>query len=231
MKGTPQGTEPAVRLEGLARRFGLRWVLRGADLEVGRGEIVGLTGRNGSGKTTLLRIVATALRPTRGTGRIFGLELVREAAEIRELVGILGHEAGLYDDLTAAENLAFAERMRGRRPEPAALDRVLERVSLEAERDERVHGFSAGMRRRLALARLLLDPPSLLLLDEPYASFDADGIERVNDFAAEVAAGGGAALIATHDLVRGQRVIQRTIGIEDGRTSDRAVEVAREGDT
>lgn len=220
MNGPPQGSAPALLFEGLARRFGRRWVLRGAHLEVGRGEIVGLTGRNGSGKTTLLRIAATALRPTRGTGRIFGFELVRDAGEIRERVGILGHEAGLYDDLTAAENLAFACRMRGRRAEPVALDRVLERVSLEAERDERVHGFSAGMRRRLALARLLLDPPALLLLDEPYASFDADGIERVNEFAAEVAAGGGAALIATHDLVRGRSVIQRTIRIEDGRTTE-----------
>jgi heme exporter protein A len=212
---------PALDLRGVARRFGKRWVLRGIDLRVEPGEVVALTGRNGSGKTTLLRICATALRPTRGGGAVFGYRLVEEADAIREVTGMLGHHAGLYDDLTAEENLVFAQRMAGRPADRDAIGRALDDVALSAERDERVRGFSAGMRRRLALARLLLRPPALLLMDEPYASFDADGIELVNAFAARVAAGAGAAVVATHDLIRAHGVITREVHLVDGLATDR----------
>jgi heme exporter protein A len=204
----------------VARKFARRWVLRGIDLHVQPGEIVAITGRNGSGKTTLLRICATSLRPTRGSGRIFGLDLVADAPAVRDQVGLLGHAAGLYDDLTAAENLAFSLRMAGQLADRANIQLGLEQVGLAAEANERVRGFSAGMRRRLALARLLLRPPRLLLLDEPFASFDADGVRRVNAFAAEVARAGGAVLVATHDMARGRGVFDRRVHIMEGRVAD-----------
>ncbi|HSJ08606.1 MAG TPA: ABC transporter ATP-binding protein, partial [Longimicrobiales bacterium] len=153
----------AIRLQGVARRFGHRWVLRGVDLEVEPGSVVAMTGRNGSGKTTLLRIVATLLRPTRGTAAVFGHDTVQSPEGIREVVGLLGHNTGLYDDLTAAENLVFSLKMAGRRPDAAEIAARLEQVGLTHVRNERVRGFSAGMRRRLGLARLLLRPPRLLL--------------------------------------------------------------------
>jgi heme exporter protein A len=181
------------------------------------GETVALLGHNGSGKTTLLRILATALRPTRGSGSIFGCDLVREASRIRGLIGVLGHSAGLYGDLTAAENLRFAMRMLGLAPDPAIIAGVLETVSLRREMDERVRGFSAGMHRRLALARLLLQRPQLVLLDEPYASFDAAGIELVNSYLTEHRARGGTAVVATHDLARGSGVLDRAIELQGGR--------------
>jgi len=220
-----QGTElpqqaAAVELRAVARKFAHRWVLRGIDLRVHPGEIVALTGRNGSGKTTLLRICATSLRPTRGSGSIFGLDLVEEGDAVREQVGLLGHTAGLYDDLTAAENLTFSLRMAGRRTDRSAIHNGLEQVGLAAEAGERVRGFSAGMRRRLALARLLLRPPRLLLLDEPFASFDADGVQCVNAFAIEVARAGGAVLVATHDVARGRGVFDRRVHITEGRVAD-----------
>lgn len=218
----------AVSLTGLARRFGQRWVLRGVDLEVAPGEIVGLTGRNGSGKTTLLRVCAGLLRPTRGSGRVFGRDLVEEAAELRGRVGVLAHEAGVYANLTASENLAFSLRMAGQVPDSARIEQALEKVRLHAERDARTRGFSAGMKRRLALARLVLNPPSLLLLDEPYASFDADGIQLVNAFAVEVARGGGAVLVATHDLTRGLAILQRYVEMSDGKLRPVEVEVPGE---
>jgi len=213
--------EAALVLRGISRRFGRRWVLRGVDLDVFAGEALGLTGRNGSGKTTLLRICATLLRPTRGGGTIFDARLLAEPGLIREKVGYLAHDAGLYGNLTARENLIFAERMAGRRADPDALSRALDDVGLARDAGERVRGFSAGMRRRLALARLLLRPPSLLLLDEPYASFDVDGIDRVNEFANEIKARGGIVLIATHDLRRALPVIDRHISITDGRVVHR----------
>ena len=217
------GRVPAVAFHGLARRFGRRWVLRGIDLRVEPGEIVALTGRNGSGKTTLLRVCATALRPTRGGGAVFGHDLVEDADGVRETVGMLGHHPGLYDELTAAENLVFACRMAGLPAAESAVIAVLEQVGMAEERRERVRGFSAGMRRRLALARLFMRPPHLLLLDEPYASFDADGILLVNRFAARVAAEGGAVLVATHDMLRARDVIQRDIHLAEGLAAERAV--------
>lgn len=216
----------ALAVRGLARRFGRRWVLRGVDLDVAAGEIVALTGRNGSGKTTLLRVCATALRPTRGTVHVFGSDTVRDGGRVRERIGLLGHAAGLYDDLTARENLAFGQRMAGEPADPDRLLAALEDVGLGAETDERVRGFSAGMRRRLALARLLLRPPRLLLLDEPYASFDTDGIARVNRFARDVAAAGGAVLVATHDVRRGLGVLTRRVHISAGLASDAALDAA-----
>lgn len=214
-------SDAALELRGIARRFGRRWVLRGIDLEAAGGEAIGLTGRNGSGKTTLLRICATLLRPSRGEGRVFGVSLGSEAAAIRERIGILAHDAGLYGNLTAAENLAFSLRMAGSAVNRTAVAAALDDVGLAREAGARVRGFSAGMKRRLALARLLLRPPDLLLLDEPYASFDVDGIDRVNAFANEVKEGGGVVLIATHDLRRALPVIDRHVSISHGRITDR----------
>jgi heme exporter protein A len=207
----------AVDLHNIARRFSRRWVLRGASLQVRPGEIVALLGRNGSGKTTLLRVMSTALRPTRGTGTIYGKELVSEANEIREVVGMLGHHAGIYDDLTASENLKFATRMAGMRTSREEIADALVQVGLADEEKHRVRGFSAGMRRRLSLARLILRPPSLLLLDEPYASFDQQGIDFVNSFIRQTAANGGAVIVVTHDPGRVGQITRRMVRIEDGR--------------
>ncbi len=219
----PVTAVPALTLEGIARRFARRWVLRGVSLCVQPGEAVALMGRNGSGKTTLLRIVSTALSPTRGTGRVFGNDLQRDGQGVRELVGVLGHAAGLYEDLTALENLRFALRMAGLPADKEAIRQALAAVRLAHEENERVRNFSAGMRRRLALARLLMRPPRLLLLDEPYAAFDKDGVDLVNGFVRDTLRAGGAALIATHDVERALPVIGRVVHIVDGQAVEGSV--------
>lgn len=174
-------------------------------------------GGNGSGKTTLLRIIATLIRPTRGSGRVLGFELTADAAAIREHVGLLGHHSGVYDDLTAAENLHFSMRMAGLSVDAAQLHGVLRSIGLEQDAQQRVRGFSAGMRRRLALGRLLLRPPQLLLLDEPYAAFDADGVALVNRFVRSTTERHGAAIVVTHDFARAQPAVDRVLRIEGGR--------------
>ncbi len=205
-----------VIVEGIAKRFGRRWALRGAGFAVAPGESVALMGHNGSGKTTILRIVATTLRPTRGRGWVFGNELVREADQIREDVGALFHAPGVYGDLTARENLEFARRMWGGTTS-VSVDAALERVGLTGAREERAQGFSSGMTRRLALARLVMRPPRLLLLDEPYASFDADGIDLVNELVRETVGRGGIAMIATHDPERSAAVVDRVVELAAGK--------------
>jgi len=211
---------PTVKLRGLARRFGTRWALRGVTLDVEPGEVVGIVGHNGSGKSTLLRVISTALRASAGEGWVFGHHLQREAVDVRRHIGFLAHAPGLYEDLTATENLIFAARMLG--VSESAIPLTLERVGLGQARDERVRGFSAGMQRRLALARLILGRPRLLLLDEPYNNFDPQGIELVNEVIQGARTDGGSALVVLHDRRQGERVLDRIIELGRGVVLDGA---------
>lgn len=205
----------AIGVDGLGRRFGSRWVLRGVSFAVQQGEVVGLLGANGSGKSTVLRVLGTMLRPNAGSASVNGHDVVRDAAAVRREVGYLAHAPGLYDDLTARENLWFAADMLGL--PRAAVDPVIERVGLAAAAVERVRGFSAGMQRRLSLARLILRAPRVLLLDEPYANLDADGLALMNTVIGDIARQGGAALVALHELAPARGILSRTITLSDGR--------------
>lgn len=212
-------SELAIEAQGVARRFGARWVLRGVSIELGPGEIVGLLGANGSGKTTLLRIFGTLLKPTAGAARIYGHDVARETDAVRSELGFMAHTPGLYDDLTARENLRFSAMMLGL-PEGNNLDAALERVGLGHVINERVRGFSAGMQRRLAMARLLLRHARVLLLDEPYANLDTAGIALMNEIITEAGAAGGAALVVLHELAPAAGVLDRTITIVNGRVAE-----------
>lgn len=204
----PPGIEPgkaatsAISLVGITRRFGHKWALRGIELEVGFGDLVVIQGHNGGGKSTLLRIIATAVSPTGGTGRVLGHDLRREAREVRSGCALLGTTNGLYDDLSARENLLFAARMLGIAQPAERVPAALDRVGLGNDADERVRGFSSGMQRRLALARLLLQRPRLLLLDEPFNTLDVDGAALVQSLIADTRNRGGAVLVVLHDLAR-----------------------------
>lgn len=192
-------------------------MLKGADLVVGSGEAVAILGRNGSGKTTLLRIVATLLRPSRGTGTVFGHDLARDPDAVRSRIGLLGHTNAVYPDLTAAENLGFTLRMLGRPVDPRSVDATLTTVGLGAQANTRTRGFSAGMQRRLALARLRMLEPQLLLLDEPYSSLDPEGAELITALIADTRRAGGAAILITHDIARAKKIADRVVTLDDGR--------------
>lgn len=212
----------AIEASGLGKRFGIRWVLRGVTLGVARGEAVGLLGANGSGKSTILRILGTLLKPNAGTARVSGLDVVREASRVRGRIGYLAHSPGLYEDLTARENLHFAADMLG--VPRAAVDPCLERVGLAKVATARVRGFSAGMQRRLALARLVLRNPCMLLLDEPYSNLDEEGVELMNSVIGDIVRSGGAALIALHELAPSRGLLDRTVVLSGGRIAAGPVE-------
>jgi heme exporter protein A len=193
---------PAVATREVARLFGRSAALAGVSLEVERGRMVALLGPNGAGKTTLLRILATSLRPTYGTAHVDGIDVAERPELVRPRVAYLSHATGLYDELTATENLRFAATMLGR-PNPAeAAAHALAEVGLEADAGRRVRGFSAGMRRRLALGRLLIGAPSLILLDEPHAALDAEGAALVDRLLERWRTGGTTVLVATHQAER-----------------------------
>jgi heme ABC exporter ATP-binding subunit CcmA len=205
----------AIQARGIGKRFGIRWVLRGVTLDVESTEVVGLLGPNGSGKSTVLRILATLLRPNAGTGTVGGLDIVRDASLVRARVGYLAHTPGLYEDLTARENLRFAADMLGL--SYTTVEESLERVGLAHVAGSRVRGFSAGMQRRLALARLIMRKPSVLLLDEPYSNLDEEGVELMNSVIGDIIRSGGAALLALHELAPARAILDRTLTLLEGR--------------
>lgn len=186
---------PALAVRQLARRFGPRWVLVDVGFEVPRAGALMITGANGSGKTTLLRCLASALRVHHGEIRVGGVELWSARAELRHRVALVSHHTRLYDDLSAADNLRVWARLGGLPCDPAA---VLGRVGLPVDRDDPVRTYSAGMRRRVALATALLKRPDVMLLDEPFAALDPDGRALVANLIREIRAGGAALVIATH---------------------------------
>ncbi len=214
MPDAPSASHDGLQVLDLARRFGPRWAVARVNLHVPRGGACMVTGANGSGKTTLLRCVATALRPHHGEIRFEGRDLWRERMALRPQVALLSHATRLYEDLDARGNLIVWARLGGLRADPAAL---LERVGLASDRREPVRTFSAGMRRRLALARVLLKRPALLLLDEPFTALDPDGrallIERVR----ELRAGGTTVLVATHVPDVAAAICDQRVHMEDGR--------------
>lgn len=205
----------ALETEGLARKFGAHWVLRGVSLQVRPGEVVGLLGANGSGKTTMLRVLATLLKPSAGAARVYGHDVVREPDAVRGNIGFLAHGTGLYEDLTARENLEFATNMLG--IGTTGIDAALDQVGLTRVTHNRVRGFSAGMQRRLALARLILAKPKVLLFDEPYSNLDSAGIALMNEVIAESARNGGAALVVLHELAPAAGLFNRTVTLQGGR--------------
>jgi len=205
---------PAVETIGLSRRYGRRWALSDVSLSVPRGSIVMLAGRNGSGKSTLLRVLATALRPDHGRASVAGHDVKREREAVRRKVALLGHYSNHYEVLSARENLEVAASFLGR---SAGVDALLERVELGARADDPVSSFSAGMRKRLALARVLLQQAEVVLLDEPYGELDPPGFALLDRVIGEIHARGATVIMATHLVERGRQLCERALLLEEGR--------------
>jgi heme exporter protein A len=206
-----------IETSGLVKLYGMHAALRGVTLEVPAGQVLTILGHNGSGKTTLIRLLATLARPTAGRGRIAGHDLIDGRDRVRRLVAIVGHATHLYDDLTARENLAFAEALSGRRADPSRIEAALAKVGLDGLAGTRVRALSSGLRRRVALARAMLHDPRVLLLDEAFSGLDQDGTKRLEDYLHAFKAGGGAAVVVTHSLGRALAIADRVAILAGGR--------------
>jgi len=209
--------DPIVRVVEVRKVFGLVPVLDGVSLEIRGGEAVALLGANGAGKTTLLKILATLLRPTRGTATIAGHDVARAPEAVRPLLGVVAHGAWVYDDLTARENLRFWSTLGGLHTGADELTAALAGVGLERAADARVRTFSAGMKRRLSLARVMLARPRVLLLDEPFAGLDQRAKKWLEERLEALKAGGAALLMVTHSFGRELGVADRLAILAGGR--------------
>ncbi|HUM18222.1 MAG TPA: heme ABC exporter ATP-binding protein CcmA [Candidatus Nitrosotalea sp.] len=201
----------------LRKAYGSNVVIDDVSFVVAAGQCLALLGPNGAGKTTLLRILATLLRPTAGALRINDVDALREPERVRPLLSMVAHGAHVYEDLTARENLRFWETLRGGDVSPARLAGALSQVELDGVADQRVRTFSAGMKRRLALARVLLGQARVLLLDEPFTGLDRRGRKWVNEFLLAFKARGGAAVVATHSFGDGLGMADRVGILGQGR--------------
>jgi len=209
----------AIQVCGLWKSFGDQVVLRGIDLTVPAGEGVALVGANGSGKSTLLRCLASVLRPQAGEVRWFG-RAARGNLAVRRLIGLVAHESFLYPHLTLRENLLFAARMCDV-PEPGArADELLRRTGLERHARRLPGETSAGMQRRVSLARALVHEPPILLLDEPFAGLDAQGTAWLFDLLSTRRSRGGTLVFATHDLAHARRLADRVLELRMGRLQE-----------
>jgi heme ABC exporter ATP-binding subunit CcmA len=196
---------------------------------------VAILGPNGAGKTTLLRILATALRPSAGSLRIGPVDALRDPDAARALLRLVAHGSHLYEELTALENLRFWNALlaapgRGA-PDPRAPQAALVEVGLDAVAHERVRAFSAGMKRRLALARGLLGEARALVLDEPASGLDRQGRAWLAGFLSRFTARGGAVVMATHGFEGALEVAARVVVLARGQVAlDRpAVALSAEG--
>jgi heme ABC exporter ATP-binding subunit CcmA len=207
----------AVRLRSAVCLLGRYPALAGVDFDVEEGDVVLLSGANGAGKTTLLRAIAGLVPLHTGTGEVLGHDLCRDRRAARRALALVGHETFCYDDLTVAENLAFAARAAGRPPATGA--DAMERTGLVRLRDVSHARLSAGQRRRLALALALAKEPRLLLLDEPHAGLDADGREVLDSVIKTAPTAGVTVVLASHELERARRLAGREVVLTAGRTS------------
>jgi heme exporter protein A len=206
----------ALGAHGLGRRFGRSWALAHCDLEVAAGEALLVAGSNGSGKTTLLRLAAGLLRPTTGSIEVFGLESRARRLACRRRLSLVSHHTFLYERLTAIESLRLWARIRGADTSERALAALLDEVGLAERAGDQVQTFSAGMRKRLTLARARLEQPDLLLLDEPFSALDVPGQRLVERWIRDSVARGVTVVLASHQLEQAATLCRRAVVLARG---------------
>lgn len=191
---------PVIETHSLGKTYGVTPILREIEFHLLPAAAAFIIGPNGSGKSTLLRIVAGLSRPTSGYALVFGDDTRRLAARYRRRIGMLAHQSWLYPNLTARENLEFFAALYDLADPSAAASHWLERVGLVAAANERVRALSRGMEQRLAVARALLTDPMLLLLDEPFAGLDRDGVALVTSLIRSAQWRGASVLATAHAM-------------------------------
>jgi ABC-2 type transport system ATP-binding protein len=211
--------QPAIEVEGLVKHFGEVRALDGVDLAAAEGQVLGLLGPNGAGKTTLVRVLATLLKPDAGAARVLGIDVQRQAAELRERIGLAGQYAAVDENLTGLENLTMVGRLYGesRSSAKARGRELLERFDLVEAEGRPTKTYSGGMRRRLDLAAALVARPPVLFLDEPTTGLDPRSRLSLWAVIEGLVAEGTTALLTTQYLDEADRLADAIAVIDHGR--------------
>ena len=211
--------DDAIEVEALVKHFGSVKALKGASFSVKDREIFGLIGPNGAGKTTALRILSTLISPTAGYAKVFGLDVVKEPVKIREMISYLPEEAGAYQNLSGHEYLEFMAEFydNGERSTADMLEEGKYISGLEERLNDRVKGYSKGMKRRLLLARALMMKPRLAILDEPTSGLDVVHAVHVRQTIRDyVDKQGVTTLISSHNMLEVEYLCNRVALIDEG---------------
>jgi ABC-2 type transport system ATP-binding protein len=209
-------SQAVIITENLTKNFGEILAVDRLSLTVGKGEVFGLLGPNGAGKTTTVRMLTALLVPSSGLATVTGHKLGENDQAIRRKVGFLPEAPGLYDGLTAEQNLAFYGKMYGVENIESQIQRYLELLGLWNRRFEPVGTFSKGMRQKLAIARALLHEPEVLFLDEPTSGLDPQAARLVRDFIADLKSEGRTIILCTHNMEEADRLCDQ-VAVISGR--------------
>jgi sodium transport system ATP-binding protein len=212
--------ERAVLVEAthLEKRFRGYHAVRDVSLRCYAGQVFGLLGPNGAGKTTTLRMLTTALRPTAGTARIAGHDVVTEPAAVRRAIGVLPENAGVYGRLTAREVIRYAGRLHGVPPDvlETRIGDIADALDLTPHLDRLTETFSKGMKQKVSVARALVHNPPVVFLDEPTSGLDVLSARTVRDFIDGVRREGRCVLLSTHVMEEAEKLCDRVAIVAAG---------------
>ena len=211
-------SDPAIEVRGLSKSYGEVQALRGIDLDVPAGTVLGILGPNGAGKTTAVRILTTLLPPDGGSARVAGYDVVKDAAALRAEIGLAGQYAAVDENLTGRENLVMVGRLYhlGRKPSQDRADELLERFGLTDAANRVAKTYSGGMRRRLDLAAALVARPSVIFLDEPTTGLDPVSRLALWETIEDRVASGTTVLLTTQYLDEADRLADSIAVIDHG---------------
>jgi ABC-type multidrug transport system ATPase subunit len=209
----PQAADLAIQVRRLWKFFGHFPALRGVDLDLARGRFLTVFGPNGAGKTTLIKVLSTQIRPSEGSARVGGFDVVDGADRVREHIGVISHNTFLYPNLTGLENLRFFGKMYRVDDFEDRARLLLEEVGLTGRRDDRAGTYSRGMQQRLSIARALLHRPDIMFLDEPYTGLDQHASRMLRGVLETLHNGERSIILTTHNLEQGLEMCDE-VGIQ-----------------
>jgi len=208
----------AIEVSHLIKKFGSLTAVNDISFSVGEGETFGFLGPNGAGKTTTIRILTGVSRPTSGTATIFGYDIEHDTINARQSMGIVSENSNVYDDLTAWQNMMFSAELHhvGRKEREKKATELLKKFELYERRNDKAHGFSKGMKRRLTLAMGLVNSPCLLFLDEPTSGLDVQSNLIIREVVSDLILNGVTVFLTTHNIEEANVMCDRVAIINKG---------------